>query len=112
MNRRLAIMFPAALLLTAAAPAEAQKQSIQVSASFSAQVIATTDNDAMMAQQERTLKRSMYERAARECDDLRATIALTCTIGNMNVSTQINRSYGQPPSLYVNSSVSMQITLK
>ena len=110
MDRRLAALFTATMLL--ASPAFAEKASIQVSASFNAQVMAATDNDALLAQQERTLKRSMYERAARECDDLHATIAMTCTITNMNVSTQITRNYGQPPTLYVNSSVSMQITLK
>ena len=106
--------FPFVLLvcLMAATPALAQKQTIQVSASFSAQVLASSDNEALLATQERTLKRSMYERAARECDDLRATIALACAITNMNVSAQINRSYGQPPTLYVNSSVTMQVTLK
>ena len=98
--------------LMAASPALAQKQTIQVSASFSAQVLATSENEALLATQERTLKRSMYERAARECDDLRATVAISCAITNMNVSTQINRSYGQPPTLYVNSSVTMQVTLK
>ena len=100
------------LALFAAAPALAQKQTIQVSASFSAQVLALGENEALLATQERTLKRSMYERAARECEDLRATIALSCPIANVNVSTQINRTYGQPPTLYVNSSVSMQVTLK
>ncbi len=65
-----------------------------------------------MAEQEKTLKRAMYERAARECDDMRATIALTCSITNIGVSTSINRNYGQPPSIYVNSSVTLQVTLK
>lgn len=109
MNRLLLVTL---ISLMAAAPALAQKQTIQVSASFSAQVLASSENEALLATQERTLKRSMYERAARECDDLRATIALTCAITNMNVSTQINRGYGQPPTLYVNSSVTMQVTLK
>ena len=110
MKHHLAALFLA--LLATAPPAEAAGQPIQVSASFSAQVVTAGDNEALIAQQERTLKRSMYERAARECEDLRSTIALTCAITNMNVSSQINRTYGQPPTLYVNSSVSMQITLK
>ncbi len=41
-----------------------------------------------------------------------ATIALTCTITNINVSTQINRNYGQPPQIYANASVAMQVLLK
>jgi hypothetical protein len=107
---RVAVIFIASL---AGAPqCLAAGQTIQASASFNAQVVITEDNDANISQQEKTLKRAMYERAARECDDLRATIALTCTISGVNVSTQINRSYGQPPTIYVNSNVSMQITLK
>jgi hypothetical protein len=96
----------------AATPALAAGQTIQVNASFNSQIVVTDDNEAKMAEQEKTLKRAMYERAARECDDMRATIALTCTITNISVSTSINRNYGQPPSIYVNSNVSLQVTLK
>ena len=101
----------AALVLTAA-PALAAGQTIQVNASFNSQVIVTDDNESKILEQEKTLKRAMYERAARECDDMRATIALTCSITNISVSTSINRNYGQPPSVYVNSSVTLQVTLK
>jgi hypothetical protein len=108
---RSAILAAVAVLSTAV-PAFAAGQTIQVSASFNSQVIVLEDNEAKIAEQEKVLKRAMYERAARECDDMRATIALTCTITNINVSTSINRNYGQPPSIYVNSSVNLQVTLK
>ena len=54
----------------------------------------------------------MYERSARECTDILASIATSCSITGINVSTQVNRTYGQPPSIYVNASVTMQVTLK
>ena len=95
----------------AAPAAQAASQAIQANASFSAQ-IAAAESETEITEQEKSLKRAMYERAARECDDLRATIALTCSISGINVSTQINRNYGQPPTIYVNSSVTMQVTLK
>ena len=108
---RSAILATIAVLSTAV-PALAAGQTIQVSASFNSQIVVLEDNEAKITEQEKTLKRAMYERAARECDDMRATIALTCSITNINVSTSINRNYGQPPSIYVNSSVNLQVTLK
>lgn len=87
-------------------------QTIQVSASYSMTVMVAVDDDAAMTEQEKKIKRSLYERAARECGDLLATIALTCTITNINVSTTINRNYGQPPQVYANANVAMQVMLK
>jgi hypothetical protein len=54
----------------------------------------------------------MYERAARECDDLKATIALACQITGINVSTQITRNPGTPSQVYVSANVQMQVTVK
>ena len=105
-------LLAAAVLIASSLPAAAAGQTIQASASFNAQVLVLEDNEAKMLEQEKALKRDTYERASRECDDLRATIALTCSITNISVSTSINRNYGQPPSIYVNSSVTMQVTLK
>ncbi len=99
------------IMLAVTSPALAGGQTVQANASFSAQ-IAATDNDAVITQQEKNLKRAMYERAARECADILASVATSCSITGINVSTQINRNYGQPPSIYVNSSVTMQVTLK
>jgi len=101
----------AAFAFAALSPAHAG-QTIQASASYSVTVMVTTEDDAAMAEQEKKIKRSLYERASRECGDLLATIALTCTITNINVSTTINRNYGQPPQVYANANVSMQVTLK
>ena len=100
-----------ALAFAALAPAHAG-QTIQANANYSMTVMVADDDDAAMAVQEQKIKRSLYERAARECGDLIATIALTCTITNISVSTQINRNYGQPPQVYANASVAMQVTLK
>lgn len=101
----------AVLLLASASPVLAQIPTISVNASYSLQVPATGDENAVSAQ-EKALKRSMYERAARECDDLKATIALTCQITSIGVSTQLNRNLGSPPQIYVSANVQMQITAK
>lgn len=102
----------AAVLVALATPAFAAGQTVQVNASFNSQIIVIEDNETKILEQEKILKRAMYERASRECDDMRATIALTCSITGISVSTSINRSYGQPPSIYVNSNVTLQVTLK
>lgn len=109
-------MFRAALtagvVAMTAIPGLAADRTVQVSASFNVQSAITGTTEADVTAQEQRLKRAMYARGARECADLVATIALSCSISGINVSTQINQTYGQPPTIYVNSNVNMQVTLK
>src|SRR5262245_44831588 len=90
-----------ASLLACASPAFAAGEAISVNTSFNLQMPAAGSTDTAVTDQERSLKRSLYERAARECDDLKASIALTCQITGINVSTQISRNPGAPPQIYV-----------
>ena len=92
--------------------AQAAEQTVQVGASYNIQAAIAGTTDADIAAQEHRLKRAMYERGARECAELLATIARNCAITGINVSTQINQTYGQPQTIYVNSNVNMQVTLK
>jgi hypothetical protein len=108
----LRVLFATALVAAWAAPAFATNPAISVNTSYSLQVPAEGETDARIAEKEKTLKRSVYERTARECDDLKATIALTCQITNISVSTQITRYPGSPAQLYVSANVQMQITMK
>lgn len=57
-------------------------------------------------------RRAVYDMAARECDLLRDVIAKDCRLESIN--TNINRQFGQqqPEGLNVNSTMSLQITLK
>ncbi len=111
---RIPMISVTAVALATLAPlgAAGASQTIQANASYSVTVMVTTEDDAATAGQEQKIKRSLYERASHECGDLLATIALTCTITNISVSTQINRNYGQPPQVYANANVAMQVTLK
>ena len=102
----------AAVLAALASPAFAGGPAIWVNTSYSVQVPVSGETDAQITDQEKSLKRSMYERAARECDDLKATIALTCQITSINVSTQITRNPGTPSQIYVSANVQMQVTVK
>jgi hypothetical protein len=60
----------------------------------------------------RAYKRSLYQKAATECQDLLATIAKKCHITNISVSTNENRYAGQPATLYVSVNVNMMIVPK
>lgn len=92
--------------------AAASGEAIQVNSSFNAQVFVANETEPKIEEQERRLKQSMYERAIRECELLRASIALSCRMTSISVSTQFTPSHGNPPMLYINANVSMEITLK
>ena len=87
-------------------------ETVQVNSSFNAQVFVANETEPKIEEQERRLKQSMYERAIRECELLRASIALSCRMTSISVSTQFTPSHGNPPMLYINANVSMEITLK
>lgn len=108
----LRVLSTTTLLAALASPASAAGPAIWVNTSYSLQIPADADADARVTEQEKTLKRSMYERAARECEDLKATIAQTCQVTSINVSTQINRNPGTPTQIYVSTNVQMQVTIK
>ncbi len=100
------------VMLSAVSQATAGSEAIQANASFSAQIVVAIDDDVKITEQEKNLKRAMYQRSAGECTDILASIATSCSITGISVSTQVNRTYGQPPTIYVNSNVTMQVTLK
>ena len=95
-----------------AGTAVAAGETIQVNSSFNAQILVANETEPQIQEQERSLKQSMYERATRECELLRASIALSCRITSIGVSTQFNRSHGNPPTFYINANISMEVTLK
>jgi hypothetical protein len=70
--------------------------------------VGVADQDA----EDRGYRVQMYRKSAAECADLLATIATSCTITGITVSTQINRSPGVPDSMYATGSVTMQVELK
>ena len=85
---------------------------IQVNSSFNAQIFVANETEQQIEEQETKLKLSMYERATRECELLRSSIARSCRMTSISVSTQFTPSLGNPPTLYVNANVSMEVTLK
>jgi hypothetical protein len=115
---RLAFISALALLAVPASGEDVAKQvaatpgpvSVNISYTINAPLVATTP-DAVTAE-DRQYRKAMYERAAGECEDLLATIAASCQITNIGVSTQVNRYPGQPATIYVSTNVTMQIALK
>lgn len=57
-------------------------------------------------------RKELYARSVRECDILLESIAKSCTITGISVSSQTNTNPGQPDYLYASSSISMQVELK
>ena len=62
--------------------------------------------------EEDAYRQRLYVRAVKECDGLMATIAKSCMITNVSVSTQVNASPGQPDYLYGTANISMTVELK
>ena len=62
--------------------------------------------------EEDAYRRDLYTRSVGECQVLLDSIAKSCTITSISVSTQTNSNPGQPDYLYVSSNISMQVELK
>jgi len=105
-------------LITAPAFAESNTMAlpavgpVSVNVSYNLQLPAGPGTAELLSSVERNARKSMYTLAAKECEALLATIASSCQITAINVSTQINRYPSQVPTLYISSNVSMQIALK
>ena len=72
-------------------------------------VAKTPSEEAAEDQQYRT---QMYKQSAKECADLLASIAASCSITNISVSTQITRQPGVANQIYATGNVSMLIEMK
>jgi hypothetical protein len=70
-----------------------------------------TDRAARQAEED-SYRRDLYARSVDECRVLLDSIAKSCTITSVNVSTQTNSNPGQPDYLYVSSNITMQVELK
>lgn len=71
----------------------------------------TNDTEASVKAQENA-RRVLYDRAARECDLLKATLASECRLESVNVN--MNRNYGgsQPEGFNASGNFTFKVTLK
>ncbi len=104
-----------------AAPAEASimrpfpegSQPVNVSVGFSTQVPLPDLNEATLAAAQRAGREYVYRLGREECALLKAIIAKTCRLTNLNINTQIQQhNTAQPPRLHINGNATFTISLK
>ena len=108
------------LLFLLSVPAAAQEEmdmsgmmsGIYFSTSISVNAPMAGADAAAKEAEEDAYRQRLYVRAVKECDGLMATIAKSCSITNVSVSTQVNASPGQPDYLYGSANISMTVELK
>jgi hypothetical protein len=69
------------------------------------------DRDSKQAEED-AQRRGLYARSVKECALLLDSVAKSCVITSISISTQINSNPGQPDYLYVSSNIGMQVELK
>ena len=86
---------------------------VNVSVSFNSHLPITRTDDDALAELQTAARKRVYGMAARECIFLMESIAASCRLTGINVSTQIQHPNGNnPPMLYLNGSAQFAITLK
>lgn len=110
----------ALVLAPGAVPAEASimapfdgSQSVNVSVGFNTQVPLPDMSEETLATAQRAGREYVYRLGRDECALLKATIAKTCRLTNLNINTQIQQ-HNNPglPLLYINGNANFTISLK
>ncbi len=70
---------------------------VHVNVSFNSQVPLADTSDEAIASTQRTGRRFIYRMAVKECAALKETIAETCRLTNLNVSTTVQLQSGNHP---------------
>ena len=112
--------FAAAVLLTSVGAGSAtarlvspyQANIVNVSISFNSQTPLTETSDKAISVLQKMGRKMIYKMAREECETLRKTIAQTCSLTNLNVTSQLRHQHNRPNSLYINGSAQFSITLK
>lgn len=112
-------LLAALLLAPGAGPAEASilapfdgAQPVNVSVGFNTQVPLPDLSDETLATAQRAGREYVYRLGRDECALLKATIAKTCRLTNLNINTQIQQHNNAQPLLYINGNASFTINLK
>ena len=107
-------------LAPAAAPAETSilalthgGQPVNVSVGFNTQVPLPDLSEATLAAAQRAGREYLYRLGREECALLKAVIAKTCRLTNLNVNTQIQQHHNTAqPRLHINGNATFTIGLK
>ncbi len=88
-------------------------QPVNVSVGFNTQVPLPDMSEAALAAAQRAGREYVYRLGRDECALLKATIAKTCRLTNLNINTQIQQhNNAQPPRLHINGNATFTISLK
>ena len=86
---------------------------VNVNVSFNSQVPLADTSDDSIANTQRTGRRFIYRMAVKECAVLKETIAETCRLTSLNVSTNVqNQANRSPVTLNLNGNAQFAISLK
>ena len=86
---------------------------VNVNVSFNSQVPLADTSDDSIANTQRTSRRFIYRMAVKECAVLKETIAETCRLTNLNVSTNMQHPSGNNPvMLNLSGNAQFAISLK
>ncbi len=89
-----------------------QANVVNVSINFNSQSPLTETNEKAISAIQKMGRKMIYKMAREECETLRKTIAETCSLKSLNVSSQLRQKHNRPNSLYINGSAQFSITLK
>ncbi len=115
------LALPATTMAPMLSPASASMRSslmqgpeiVNVNVSFNSQVPLVDTSDEAIARTQKTSRRFIYRMAVRECAVLKETIAETCRLTNLSVSTNVqHRSGNNPVMLNLNGNAQFAISLK
>jgi len=86
---------------------------VHVNVSFNSQVPLADTSDEAIARTQKTSRRFIYRMAVKECAMLKETIAETCRLTNLNVSTNVQHQSGNNPvMLNLNGNAQFAISLE
>ncbi len=94
------------------APFPGGDQAVNVSVGFSTQMPLPDLSEAALAAAQRAGREYVYRLGRDECALLKAVIAKTCRLTNLNINTQIQQHNNQPPRLHINGNATFTISLK
>jgi len=85
---------------------------IMFNTSLSLNLPLTATDPAARQAEEDGYRRNLYARSVGECQVLLDSIAKSCAVTGISVSTQITSNPGAPDYLYASSNITMQVELK
>ena len=86
---------------------------VNVNVSFNTQMPLPDVSEQTLVNTQQTGRKFIYRMASKECAILKATIAKTCRLTNLNISAQVHeQNHQRPIKLYLNGNAQYAITLK